>query len=67
MNRTEFIKQLREMADNLEKGHFHTIDIGKNMIFANRNYGQVWVRFNEDLTMKVDLFTATEEEKKQFK
>ena len=66
MNRTEFIRELRAMADNLEKGHFYTIDIDENTIVANRNYGEVWLRFNKGLTMNIHLFSATDYERKEF-
>lgn len=63
MTRTEFIAEIRALADDLEKGTFHITDIGKNTIFCNRNYGEVWVKLNEDSTISVNLFRATEEEK----
>lgn len=63
MTRTEFIAEIRAMADDLEKGTYHITDIGKNTIFCNKNYGQVWVKLNEDCSVQVDLFRATDEEK----
>ena len=63
MTRTEFIAEIRALADDLEKGTFHITDIGENTIFCNRNYGEVWVKLNEGCTISVKLFSATEEEK----
>lgn len=63
MTRTEFITEIRAIADALEKGSFYIVDIGKNTIFCNKNYGQVWVRVNEGCSINVDLYSATDEEK----
>lgn len=64
MTRTEFIAELRAMADDLECGNFHITDIGKNKIFCNKNYGQVWVKLSEECSVNVDLYSATDEERK---
>ena len=66
MTRTEFIEALRAMADDLEQCNYHIINIGDNTIFANKNYGQVWAKIGNGCTINVDLFSATEEEKKEF-
>ena len=63
MTRTEFITEIRKLADDIESGTFHIMYVGKNTIFCNKNYGQVWVRINEDCTINVDLYNATDEEK----
>ena len=66
MTRTEFIKEIRELADKLEQGNFHIMDVGVNTMFCNKNYGQIWARINENCTVSIDLYNATEEEKKEF-
>ena len=64
MTRTEFIKELRAMADAVEKGTFGFLDIGGDYIFANRNYGEFKVKINDHTTINTVLFEATDEEKK---
>lgn len=63
MTRTEFITAIRAMADDLDSGNFHILDIGENTIFCNKNYGEVWVKLAKDTTIHVDLYSATDEEK----
>lgn len=67
MNRAEFISELRMIADDIERGHFHIADFGKNTIFANKHYGEVWVKINENCTISVDLFNEDDEEKEKIK
>ena len=66
MTRTEFIKAIREYADKIEKGEFSVFEIGKNTVFGNKNYGQIWCEVNDGCTICFSLYNATEEEKKQF-
>ena len=63
MTRTEFIKAIRAMADDLEKETLHILDIEENTIFCNKNYGEVWVTLAKNTTMRVHLYSATDEEK----
>ena len=63
MTRTEFIKAIRAMADDLEKETLHILDIEENTIFCNKNYGEVWVKLAKNTTMHVHLYSATDEEK----
>ena len=64
MTRKEFITEIKTLAEKLENGDFYFMNIGKNMIFANQHYGQVWVKINDDCSIEVDLFHESEEEKK---
>lgn len=66
MTRTEFIKAIREYADKIEKGEYSAFDTGKNTVFGNKNYGQIWCEVNNGCTINFVLYHATEEEKKQF-
>lgn len=66
MTRTEFIKAIREYADKVEKGEYSMFETGKNTVFGNKNYGQIWCEVNNGCTISFDLYNATEEEKKQF-
>lgn len=68
MTKAEFIAELRAMADDLEKGTFHVIDLREHTyIFGNRNYGEVSIKLNDATSMSVNLYTATNEEKEEAK
>lgn len=63
MNKTEFIQAIREMADELEKGHHKFIDMDGGYIFGNRNYGEVNIKVAPGVNISINLYNATEEEK----
>ena len=63
MNKREFIEQLRTMADQLEQGSFHFIDLPTGWIFGNKNYGEVSMNLAEGVYVKVNLYHADEDEK----
>lgn len=63
MTKAEFIKAIREMADELEKGGYKLIDLPSGYIFANRNYGEVYCKVADGISINVSLFHATDEEK----
>ena len=65
LTKKEFIKEIREMADNLENNTFHYINLGSGYIFANKNYGEVTISIGEGINMSINLFTTTEEEKQE--
>ena len=68
MTRTEFIKEIRELADKLEQGNYHFINFGKDegtYLFANRNYGEISVQMG-DARIGMTLYTATMDEQKEF-
>ncbi len=68
MTKTEFIAEIRAMADDLEKGTFHFVNLGEHTyIFGNRNYGEVSIKLNDITSMSVNLYTATNEEKEEAK
>lgn len=67
MTRTQFIREIRQMADDLEVGDFHITDLGEEAtLFGNKNYGQIWVKVTKDCTINFDLYHSTDEEKKEF-
>lgn len=41
MTKAEFIREIRELADNLESGTFGFVYLEDGYIFGNRNYGEV--------------------------
>lgn len=64
MTRTEFIKSIRELVDKLESGNFYFGDISDDVrIFCNQHYGQIWAKVGKGITVNVDLFHESEEEK----
>lgn len=68
MTRTEFIEQLRTMADKLEEGTFHFIEFGKDeatYIFGNKNYGEIQVAIG-DARISMNLYYATDKEQEMF-
>ena len=68
MTKAEFIAEIRAMADDLEKGTFHFMNLGEQTyIFGNRNYGEVSIKLNDVTSMSVNLYTATNEEKEEAK
>ena len=64
LTKKEFIKEIREMADNLENNTYHYINLESGYFFANKNYGEVAISIGKGINMSINLFTATEEEKK---
>lgn len=65
MNKREFIKAIREMADELEKGNWKMINIKSGYIFGNKNYGEINLKVAEGLNISVNLYYADEDEKKE--
>jgi hypothetical protein len=66
MNRTEFIAELRDMADCLERGTFKFITISDDThLFANKNHGTLDTRLGV-VNFATELFVATDEERKEF-
>lgn len=65
MTQTEFIAELRAMADDLEKGTFHFTHLadGESYIFGNRNYGEVNIKLNQVTSISVNLYRSTDEER----
>ncbi len=67
MTRTEFVAELRAIADDIEAGTFHLTNLGENIMFCNKNYGQIYTKLNGSCTISMDLYNATDEEKEAFK
>lgn len=66
MNRTDFIKELRSMADALEDGAYKFLDLeGGSYFFCNKNFGEITCKLSKDVSMNLHLYTATDEEKKE--
>ena len=64
MTKKEFIKEIRTLADQLEKNDFHFINLdGDGYIFGNKNYGEVSIPLIKGTRLAVSLFTSSEEEK----
>lgn len=61
MTKAEFIKNLRQMADAIEKGTFHFISFGEDFIFANSNYGEFKIHINEHTSMSFVLYNDGKE------
>ena len=62
MKKKDFIKAIREMADELEKDSFKIIDLESGYIFANMNYGEVNVKVAEGVRVSVRLYDKNSEE-----
>ena len=64
MTKTEFIKEIRTLADKLEAGDRYIFNTTEDCtIFANRNYGEMWLDVGNGITIHGKLFRATEEER----
>lgn len=63
MTKQEFIKELRMMADNLEKDSYHFIDLDGGYIFGNRNYGELDIKVAKGVSIKVYLYRKGDDEK----
>ena len=65
MTKTEFIKTIREFANTLEANDYQFINLPEDggYVFGNRNYGELVIQLNKFTEIKVNLFTATEEER----
>lgn len=71
MNKADFIKQIRTLADKVEKGDWYFIRLGEGekdepYIFANKNYGEVSIPLSGSCNVHINLFSATDEEKAEF-
>ena len=64
MSKAEFIKAIREMADELENGGFAFINLPSGYVFGNRNFGEVHCNMAEGISVSIHLYEATEEERK---
>lgn len=66
MTKKEFIDEIRKFADDIENKHFHITELGEKVtLFGNKNYGQIWVRLSDACTINIDLYHATDEERKE--
>ena len=66
MTKTEFINEIRTLADKLENGDWYSFKTDKDCtIFANRNYGEMWLGVGKGITIHAKLFNATDEERKE--
>lgn len=63
MSKAEFIKQIRELADNLEKGTFGFVYLESGYIFGNRNYGELNIEIAKGINASIYLYSATDEER----
>ena len=63
MTKAKFIEELRTMADNLEQGSYHFIDLKSGYIFANKNYGEVHCTVADGVALNVNLYTTSDDEK----
>lgn len=63
MTKAEFIKQIRELADNLEKGTFGFVYLESGYIFGNMNYGELHLEIAKGIDVSAYLYSATEEER----
>lgn len=63
MTKAEFIKQIRELADNLEKGAFGFVYLESGYIFGNRNYGELNIEIANGINASIYLYSATDEER----
>lgn len=63
MTKAEFIKQIRELADNLEKGTFGFVYLESGYIFGNRNYGELNIEIAKGINASIYLYSATDEER----
>lgn len=64
MTKKEFIKEIRTLADQLEKNDYHFINLeGNGYIFGNRNYGEVSIPLVKGTRLSVSLFNTSDEEK----
>lgn len=64
MTKAEFIKNMEELIADLKAENFKFIKLSESVhIFANRNFGEVWVEVTNGCNISVKLYTSTDEEK----
>ena len=67
MNQKQFIENLRAMADDLENGGYHFMDLESGYLFGNRNYGEVSVEVSKGVHITVKLYSSSDDEKARWK
>lgn len=65
MTKEEFIREIREFADNLEKGTFGLVYLESGYIFGNRNYGELHLEIAKGIDVSAYLYSATDEEREE--
>ena len=56
MQKEEVTKELRELAESIEKGGSKLIDFGSFYIYANKNYGVIKLRLSDSIVVNIDLY-----------
>lgn len=65
MTKAEFIREIREFADNLESGTFGFVYLESGYIFGNRNYGELHLEIAKGIDVSAYLYSATEGEREE--
>lgn len=65
MTKAEFIREIREFADNLENGTFGLVYLESGYIFGNRNYGELHLEIAKGIDVSAYLYSATDEEREE--
>ena len=66
MTKKEFIDEIKAFVDDIENKHYHITELDEKVtLFGNKNYGQIWVKLNDACTINIDLYHATDEERKE--
>lgn len=66
MTKKEFIDEIKAFVNDIENKQYHITKLSENVtMFGNKNYGQIWVELNDACTINVDLYHATDEERKE--
>lgn len=63
MTKKEFIDEIRQFADELEKGGFGLLYLESGYFFGNRNYGELNIEIAKGVNASIYLYSATDEEK----
>lgn len=63
MTKAEFIREIRELADNLENDTFGFVYLESGYIFGNRNYGELNIEIAKGINASIYLYSATDEER----